>query len=144
MLPLPGQAIFLPALPSSSLGAATEPGLLDGTKGPQSISPGCAAERVPPPQPCSASRPFCHTQHKTPISQCQLKYQLSLAWQQHHPDLCSAHAPLSPPWSILCASQGLCHPDVPLLSPPGDRTGNEEAEGCEHCHFQPCQKDFAE
>lgn len=83
-LPLPGQAIFLPAPSSSSPGAATEPGLLAGTKGAHSISPRCAALlQLPLLQHCSASPPSSYRQ--PPTSQFQPKYQLSLAQQPPSP-----------------------------------------------------------
>lgn len=66
VLPLPGQAIFLPAPSPSSPRAATEPGLLDGTKGAHSISPRCAALLQQPrlqhclllPPPVTGNHPF--------------------------------------------------------------------------------------
>lgn len=54
-----GQAIFLPAPSSSSPGAVTEPGLLEGTKGAHNISPRCTAFLGRPrSQPPSSSPRF--------------------------------------------------------------------------------------
>lgn len=124
------QYSFLLCLPPAS-GLQQSQVCLDGTKGPQSISPRCVAGHIPPPA-APPSALFClssllPTLHKTPTAQSQPKYQLSLAWQAAPPDLCSAHAPLEHP---LCFT-GTVPPQCHTVSPPRGRTGNEGAEGCE-------------